>query len=198
MDPGRLVAPLHLQLRSGAARLGSEQQVRSVAPGEEVRAELRRFLRRLGPRFVLRRIAHPKVVRAGGTMPLLSLWQNVGSAPCYRPIRLAWRLTDAAGRRRVFLSRASVRAWMPGETDVRNPAFLENPPDLPPGPEAKVEDQLRLPADFAPGRRLIEAAFVDPVDRRPLFPPAIRGVRSGQWTAVSEATVAGSGARRGD
>jgi len=37
-------------------------------------------------------IAHP--AQAGGTLDAAMKWQNVGSAPCYRPYRIAYRLTN--------------------------------------------------------------------------------------------------------
>ena len=66
--------------------------------GPEVRPEIERFLRRLGYRLVLKELKHPAQVQgrrqAGSSMK----WQNIGSAPCYRPYRLAYRLTNC-GRR---------------------------------------------------------------------------------------------------
>ncbi|RME95744.1 MAG: DUF4832 domain-containing protein [Verrucomicrobia bacterium] len=160
-----------------------------LPPGEEVRAELRRFLRRLGPRFVLERLAHPSAARPGALWPVQSFWRNVGSAPCYRPIRLAWRLTDAAGRRHLLPSRAEVRQWMPGEVDVTTPEFLENPPDLPPGPRVSVQDRLRLPADLASGPCRIEAGFIDPTTRRVLIRAAVEGPEQEGWVAVSRVEI---------
>jgi hypothetical protein len=63
--------------------------------GPEVRAEVERFLRRLGYRLVLTELTHAAVARPGGKLALAMKWQNTGSAPCYRPYRLAYRLVPA-------------------------------------------------------------------------------------------------------
>ena len=41
-----------------------------------------------------------------GEVRINSTWQNVGSAPCYRPYRIAWRLANADGQ--VLLRQAAL------------------------------------------------------------------------------------------
>ncbi|OHB73865.1 MAG: hypothetical protein A2V70_11430 [Planctomycetes bacterium RBG_13_63_9] len=60
--------------------------------GKEVREEVERFLRRLGYRLVVRELRHPGQAKLGEKLALSMKWQNVGSAPCYKPYRLAYRL----------------------------------------------------------------------------------------------------------
>ena len=62
--------------------------------GENIRPEVERFLRRLGYRLVLKELKHPKQAKPGEKLKLAMKWQNTGSAPCYQPYRLAYRLTD--------------------------------------------------------------------------------------------------------
>ena len=38
-------------------------------------------------------LKHPAQVQAGGKLELSMKWQNVGSAPCYRPYRVAFAWT---------------------------------------------------------------------------------------------------------
>ena len=59
--------------------------------------ELERFLRRLGYRLVLKELKHPKQAKPGEAIKLVMKWQNTGSAPCYRPYRVAYRLSNNNG-----------------------------------------------------------------------------------------------------
>ncbi|NQT15517.1 MAG: DUF4832 domain-containing protein, partial [Planctomycetes bacterium] len=59
--------------------------------GAKIRSEMERFLRRLGYRLVLKELKHPSMARPRDTIRLAMKWQNVGSAPCYRPYRVAYR-----------------------------------------------------------------------------------------------------------
>ena len=85
--------------------------------GSEVRGEIERFLRRLGYRFVLKELRHREHVQSGDSLQLEMQWQNVGSAPCYRPYRLAYRLTNESGYNEVLLGGATAEGWMPGTVE---------------------------------------------------------------------------------
>ena len=99
-----LVAAIHLQLRPGPARLVHQQQVGARCPRATTSApEIERFLRRLGYRLVLKELKHPAAGQAGEKLDLAMKWQNTGSAPCYRPYRLAYRLSSDNGHRQVFV-----------------------------------------------------------------------------------------------
>ena len=75
--------------------------------GENVRPEIERFLRRLGYRLVLKELKHPAQVRAGGKLELSMKWQNIGSAPCYKPYRVAYRLSNDNGFSKVVRQQRS-------------------------------------------------------------------------------------------
>lgn len=60
-------------------------------------------------------------------------WQNVGSAPCYRPYRLAYRLTDGHGFAKVMVGKVTINRWLPGSVEVFTEAFLREPGGSPPG-----------------------------------------------------------------
>jgi len=45
-------------------------------------------------RLVLKELQHPAQVKPGEKLELAMKWQNVGSAPCYKPYRVAYRLTN--------------------------------------------------------------------------------------------------------
>ena len=92
--------PLRTVFNYALALHGSQINDKSapLPEGPEVRAEVERLLRRLGYRFELQELKHPTVVRAGQVLELAMRWRNTGSAPCYRPYRLACRLSNDAGQ----------------------------------------------------------------------------------------------------
>ena len=103
---------------------------------EHFRQELERFLRRLGYRLVLKELTHPAQVRPGEKLELGMKWQNVGSAPCYRPYRVAYRLTGQDGQQQSLrqrhhgeqvaarLHRAFHRGVLQGARRICRPATL--------------------------------------------------------------------------
>ncbi|MCS7239350.1 MAG: DUF4832 domain-containing protein [Thermoguttaceae bacterium] len=156
--------------------------------GPEVESELRRFLRRLGYRFVLRELQHRSTAFPGGELTVTSVWQNVGSAPCYRPYRLAYKL-EGPGGTLVALSQADIRTWMPGSVDIRNPRFLENPPELPPGNPVRVVDKIKLPGDLPPGEYTLAVGIVRPEDQTPVIRLAIEGRTDTGWYPLSKLRI---------
>lgn len=181
--------------------------------GEHVRTELERFLRRLGYRLVLRELKHPAQAAAGDEITVAMKWRNVGSAPCYRSYRVALRLTDAAGRHRVFVGNATVDRWMPGSVELFTDDFLREPPDLPPGPIVPVSQTVSLPTDLPPGtytlavgivateasevearsatRRLPDRSSNDaaPAEVTPVVRLGIKGRASDGWYPLSKITI---------
>ncbi len=156
---------------------------------EDVRPEIERFLRRLGYRFVLRELRHPARVRAGDVLRLETVWQNVGSAPCYRPYRTAWRLTTPQGRTVVLAGSVVVNRWMSGDVPIFDASFLESPPDLPPGPPVSEVEDLRLPADLTPGTYELALAIVPPDSTQPTIRLAIGGRAEDGWYPLSRIEV---------
>lgn len=158
--------------------------------GEEVEAEVRRFLRRLGYRLVLREMSHPAEVAPGNAIPLRLVWQNVGSAPCYRPYRIAIRLSNENGSVVTCVSEKTVSEIMPGSVEVFTEEFMNNPPDLPPGEPVTMEVHIRLPHDIEPGRYSIAIGVVENPDHpRPVVRLAIAGRDSQGWYPLSTITV---------
>ncbi|HSV73850.1 MAG TPA: DUF4832 domain-containing protein [Chthonomonadales bacterium] len=160
--------------------------------GPEVRAEIERFLERLGYRLELRDVRHAAAVRAGGALEVQSQWRNTGSAPCYRDYRVAWRLRRGENAGAPALG-PSVRAWMPGHVEPFTEAFLQAPPDLPPGPLSTHRDRLPVPAGLASGVYALEVAVVDPATLAPVVRLAIDGRREDGWYFVSQVSVMRSG-----
>ena len=156
---------------------------------EEFRQELERFLRRLGYRLVLRELTHPAQVRPGDTLELRMKWQNVGSAPCYRPYRVAFRLTGPIGQQRVFVSGVTVNKWWPGSIELFTEEFFKEPKDLPPGEVAEVWDAILLPSDLTPGVYNISIAVVGEMDEQPVVRLAIKGRADDGWYPLNRVEV---------
>jgi hypothetical protein len=158
--------------------------------GPEVRPEIERFLRRLGYRLVLKELRHPPQVKVGEKLELAMKWQNTGSAPCYRPYRLAYRLANSTGAARVFTSKITVNRWLPGSIVLFTEEFFKQPADLPPGEVANVQDTMPLPPDLAPGEYIVSIAVVGEKDEKPVVRLGIKGQDGDGWYPLSRVAVA--------
>jgi hypothetical protein len=157
--------------------------------GQDIRQEITRFVRRLGYRLVLRELKHPKRAQRGEPLALTMKWQNVGSAPCYRPYRLAYRLTNEAGHATILLGTVTVEQWMPGSIEVFTEEFFKEPADLPPGGIIEVVDRVTLPADMPPGNFRLAIGVVSEQTSEPVVRLAIKGRTSDGWYPLSEVRV---------
>lgn len=157
--------------------------------GEHVRADLERFLRRLGYRLVLKELQHPAQVRAGDNLNVCMKWQNVGSAPCYRPYRVAWRLTPSDGQQHVFVSKVTVDKWLPGSIELFTEEFFREPQDLPPGEIHELADAISLPEGLSAGTYTLSIAVVGEQDERPVIQLGIEERAADGWYALSKVTV---------
>jgi hypothetical protein len=151
-----------------------------LPPGEDVRSEIKRFLRRLGYRFVLSRLEYPARVGIGRPFPVRMIWRNIGSAPCYRPYRVAFRLTGPRGRRHVFVTNITVEKWMPGSVPLFTEEFFKAPPDLPEGAPVKIETTIGLPEDLPAGEYDLGLAVVGS-DDAPVLHLGIKGREKDGW-----------------
>ena len=157
--------------------------------GENIRPEVERFLRRLGYRLVLKELTHPAQVRPGEKLDFGMKWQNVGSAPCYRPYRVAFRLTSPGGQQQVFVSDITVNKWLPGSIELFTEEFFKEPKDLPPGEVAQVVGTIALPNELAPGAYTVSIAVVGETDEQPVVRLGIKGRAEDGWYPLSKIEV---------
>ena len=157
--------------------------------GEQVREEVERFLRRLGYRLVLKELKHPKQANPRETFKLAMKWQNTGSAPCYRPYHLAYRLTDGDGDHRVFVGGVTVNEWLPGQIELFTEEFFKEPADLPPGEIVDVADTIQLPDNLSPGTYTLSVAVVGEERNEPVVQLGIRGRSEDGWYPLSTVTI---------
>jgi len=155
--------------------------------GENVRREIERFLRRLGYRLVLRELRHPEHVKSGEPLVLAMKWQNIGSAPCYRPYRVAYRLTNRNSR--TLVGNITVEKWMPGSVETFTEEFIENPPDLPSGPVVEVIDRVVPPKDMPTGVYRLAIGVVSDQTQEPAVRLGIKGRTDDGWYPLSEINI---------
>ena len=189
---------LDLQLRTGLVMASYfSGKSASLPDSEKFRPELERFLRRLGYRLVLKELKHPATVRPGEKLQLTMKWQNVGSAPCYKPYRVAYRLANDQGYEQVIVGTVSVNKWLPGSIELFTEEFFQEPADLPPGEVVDVADSIQLPHDLSPGTYTLSIAVVGTEDTKPLVRLGIKGRAEDGWYPLSTVTISGK-KRSGD
>jgi hypothetical protein len=157
--------------------------------GDHVRQETERFLQRLGYRLVLKQLQHPKSVRPGGRLELHMTWQNVGSAPCYRPYKLAYRLSNSVGVSHVVVSDITVSRWLPGSIELFTKEFFREVADLPPGDAAHVADSLLVPQELPSGDYKLSLAVVADAAAKPVVQLGISGREPDGWYPLSTVEV---------
>ena len=124
------------------------------------------FQKRMGYRFILRRLEYPKVVKTGRMMPVHMWWLNAGVAPVYRDYWLAVELRPPSGsveRNRSVILRVpvDVRKWLPGD--------------------AVFDGTLYVPETLTHGIYSFRIGLLDPRTGEPSIRLAIRGRASDGW-----------------
>ena len=157
--------------------------------GENIRPEVERFLRRLGYRLVLKELKHPSNSQPGTTIQLAMKWQNMGSAPCYKPLRLAYRLANGQGYEKVFVGTVTVNKWLPGSIELFTEEFFKEPKDLPPGEVIDAADSIQLPNDLSPGTYTLSIAVVGTEDTKPIVRLGIKGRSEDGWYPLSTVNI---------
>jgi len=158
--------------------------------GPEIRPEIERFVRRLGYRLVLRELKHPATAAAGKELTLSMKWQNVGSAPCYKPYRVAYRLSNDNGYAKVVVGGVTVNKWMPGSVPLFTPEFYKGEWDLPNGEVNDVADKIALPADLPAGAYRLSLAVVGVESEQPAIRLGIQGRADDGWYPLSRLDIA--------
>ncbi len=138
----------------------SQVNIKSSAIPPEWKGKFDEFQKKMGYRFILRRLEHPRAARAGAMMTLHMWWLNDGVAPVYRDYQLAIRLaSDKSGT--VIPLEADVRKWLPGD--------------------AVFDGTIPVPPDLAPGNYRLQVALLDVRTHRPAIRLAIQGRQPDGW-----------------
>jgi hypothetical protein len=99
----------------------STVNLKSTKIPDEWKADFAEFQKKLGYRFVLRRIEYPARVRPGTMVPFKMWWFNAGVAPVYRDYELALRV----GQSKITVP-IDVRRWLPGDAVFEGSLFVED------------------------------------------------------------------------
>jgi len=142
--------------------------VKSSAIPPEWKKQFEEFQKKMGYRFVLRRLEYPKSVKAGMMMSVHMWWLNAGVAPVYREYWLAVELRSASGSAVIKLP-VDVRKWLPGD--------------------AVSDGTLYVPEALKPGAYRFRVALLDPRTEQPAIKLAIEGRQPDGWYDLGAITV---------
>jgi len=126
--------------------------------------------KKMGYRFVLRRLVHPSIVSPGGSMETVMEWENVGVAPCYYAHPLAFQFRDPdTGQTWEVKTNADITGWLPGEISY-NPV-------------------VTVPESIPPGEYELGLAMLDLSGEKPRIKLAIEGLSQDGWYRLSRVRI---------
>ncbi len=126
------------------------------------------FQKKIGYRFILRRLEYPKTVNAGSMMPIHMWWLNAGVAPIYREFSLAVELRSSKTATIIRVP-VDVRKWLPGD--------------------AVFDGTLYVPENMAEGNYNFRVAMLDPWTGQPAIRFGIEGRQDDGWYNMGSLTV---------
>lgn len=126
------------------------------------------FLRRMGYRFVLRRLQMGEHVEPGSTVKIQTLWENIGVAPCYHSHQLVYNMVkdDTSFTHQ---SKVDIREWLPGYQ--------------------LIEEQIHVPNGIPDGWYTLRVALLDPNTQQPAIRLAIEGREDDGWYTLGQFRV---------
>lgn len=138
----------------------SSVNIKSTAIPPEWKKAFDEFQKRMGYRFILRRLEYPETVQAGTLQPIHMWWLNAGVAPVYRPYEVAVELRSAGASAKVVLP-VDVRKWLPGD--------------------AVFDGSIYISDSLKPGTYRLRVALLDPQTEKPAVKLAIDGLQPDGW-----------------
>lgn len=146
----------------------STVNIKSTAIPAQWKSEFERFQKRIGFRFVLRKLEYPTVIEAGKMAPISMWWFNAGVAPVYYDYELAIQLHSPKGLATIPLP-VDVKTWLPGD--------------------AVFEDTVFIPFSLSPGLYRFRLALLDPRTSLPAIQLAFSGRQPDGWYDLGEIRV---------
>ncbi len=138
----------------------SSVNIKSSAIPPQWKNQFDEFQKKMGYRFILRRLEYPQAVRGGQMMQVHLWWLNAGVAPVYREYRLALQIYSSEGSS-VIRVPADVRKWLPGD--------------------AVFDGTLYVPETLKPGTYRLRVGLLDPRTGTPAIQLAIEGRQPDGW-----------------
>ncbi|HMI51359.1 MAG TPA: DUF4832 domain-containing protein [Candidatus Saccharimonadales bacterium] len=139
----------------------------SPVPGEW-KGKFDELQKRMGYRFVLRRLEYSKVVRPGTMMPVHMWWLNAGVAPIYQQYSVVLQLKSAKNSA-VLDVPVDIRKWLPGD--------------------AVFDGALYIPENLPDDTYEVRVAMLDPRTGQPAIRLANEGRQDDGWYAMGSLTV---------
>jgi len=146
----------------------STANIKSSPIPAEWKTKFEGFQRKMGYRFILRRLEYSKVVEAGSMMPVHMWWLNAGVAPIYAPFDLAMEIRSPQTSAVIRIP-VDVRKWLPGD--------------------AVFDGTVYVPEDLAGGTYDMRIAMLDPRTNKPAIRFANEGRQEDGWYAMGSLTV---------
>jgi hypothetical protein len=146
----------------------SSVNIKSSAIPPEWKERFDDFQKKMGYRFVLRRLEYARRAKAGTMSTFHMWWLNAGVAPAYRPYELALQITSSTGSATIKLP-VDVRKWLPGDSVYDGTAYV--------------------PATLKPGDYRVRVALLDPRTEQPAIRLAIEGRESDGWYDVGAISI---------
>jgi len=146
----------------------SSVNIKSSAIPPEWKPRFDDFQKKMGYRFILRRMQYARRAKAGTMAPLHMWWLNAGVAPVYRPYELALRIMSPTGSAVIKLP-VDVRKWLPGD--------------------AVYDGSVYIPANLATGDSKLGVALLDPRTGQPAIRLAIEGRQPDGWYEIGTVSI---------
>ena len=138
--------------------------IKSTAIPEEWKPAFEQFEKKIGYRYILRRLEYPATAKAGTMIPVSMWWLNSGVAPVYGDYWLGLRIDDAVIRVPV-----DVRKWLPGD--------------------AVYDGTLFLPESVRPGTHRVQVGLLSTRTGQPAIRLAIEGRQPDGWYDVGTIAI---------
>lgn len=142
--------------------------IKSSAIPIEWKEKFDEFQKRMGYRFILRRLQTPAKIQAGQMMPVKMWWLNAGVAPVYRKYSLALQLKSPT-QEQLLITDVDLHQWLPGD--------------------ALWEKSLFVSKDLKPGLYQLRVGLLDPRTLRPAIHLAIKGREEDGWYLLGDIKI---------
>ena len=118
------------------------------------------FQKKMGYRFILRRLEYPRAVTPSSMAMIHMWWLNAGVAPIYRKYSLALQLKNNTDHTTIRLP-VDIRKWLPGD--------------------AVYDGSVYIPKSLKPGSYHLRVGMLDPRTGQPAIRLAIEGRQPDGW-----------------
>lgn len=138
----------------------SSVNVKSAPIPPEWKGKFEEFQKRMGYRFILRRLEYLRTVMPGTMMPMHMWWLNAGVAPPNKKFQLAVQLRAQQSVATIAIP-VDVREWLPGD--------------------AVFDGTVYVPKDLPEGTYDFRVGMLDPRTSKPAIKFAIEGRQEDGW-----------------